>query len=79
VGCGEMSRIGPCGRHQGVRLGIGSARRPDFGDLLLDTGIRPESNTGSGDPSKVADGEVKAHLGDPGLRVRRSAPTEGSR
>ena len=37
-----------------------------------------KSNTGSGDPSKVADGEVKAHLGDPGLRVRRSAPTEGS-
>ena len=40
---------------------------PRSGDLLLDTGIRPESNTGSGDPSKVADGEVKAHLGDPGF------------
>ena len=32
----------------------------------LDTGIRPESNTCSGGPGEVPDGEVNAHLGNPG-------------
>jgi hypothetical protein len=34
--------------------------------LLLDRGIRPDSNTCSGDPSEIADGGAKAHMANPG-------------
>src|SRR3954471_19819406 len=47
-------------------IGHPARRPPRFPAYLLDSGIRPASNTGSGDPSEVADGEVKAHLGIPG-------------
>ena len=39
---------------------------PIISRLLLDRGIRPDSNTCSGDPSEIADGEAKAHPGNPG-------------
>ena len=49
------------------------AGRPGFSAYPLDWGILPESNTVSGDPSEVADGEVKAHLGNPGCYHRSPA------
>ncbi len=39
---------------------------PPCSDYPLDAGIRPASNTCSGDPGEVAEGEVNAHLGNPG-------------
>ena len=64
-----MSGIGPSAVYRGVRSGS----RP-VSVYPLDRGIRPESNTSSGDPSEVADGEVKAHLGNPGSRVGVAGP-----
>ncbi|HWT82909.1 MAG TPA: hypothetical protein VN648_29350, partial [Candidatus Methylomirabilis sp.] len=64
-----MSRIGPSGVDRGVRTGIRYAGRPDLSDYLLDKGIRHESNTCSGDPGEVAEGEVNTHLGNPGLSL----------
>ena len=61
-----MSRIGPCGVDQGVRSGTRPAGRPVFSDDPLDADIRPESNARSEGPDKVVDGEVNAHLGNPG-------------
>jgi hypothetical protein len=48
----------PSGVHRDVRSGTRPTGRPDFSDNPLDTGIRPESNTCSGDPGEVAEGEV---------------------
>lgn len=62
-----MPGIGPSAVDRGGRSASRPAGRPGFTAYPLDRGIRPASNTGSGDPSEVADGEVKAHLGNPGL------------
>jgi hypothetical protein len=60
-----MSRIGPCGVHRGVRLGIESVGRPNAADYSLETGIRPESNTRPEGPGEVPYGVVNAHLEKP--------------
>jgi hypothetical protein len=62
-----MSGIRPSAVYRDVRSGSRPAGRPDLTAYHLDRGIRPESNTSSGDPSEVADGESKAHLRNPGL------------
>ena len=61
------SRRGPSGRRTGIRL----ADRSDLADFPLDTGMRPVSNACSGEPGEVPDDEVNAHLGNPGLTLRR--------
>ena len=43
-----------------------SARGPMISRFLLDRGIRPESNTCSGDPSEIADGEATSHRANAG-------------
>ena len=55
-----MGAVGVFGRASGV---------PDIPispNYPLDTGIRPASNTCSGEPGMITDGEVNAHLGNPG-------------
>ena len=48
-----MSKIGPNGFHRRVRLGIGSAGRPEFCPTdPLGTDIQPESNPCSGGPGR---------------------------
>jgi hypothetical protein len=54
------------GVHRTVRSGIRPAGCPGFPDYPLDSGIRPASDTGSGEPDEVVVGEVSAHLGNPG-------------
>ena len=61
-------------RPRGVRSGIRPAGRPDLADFPLDTGIRPGSNRSSADAGEVPDGEVNAHLGNPGSRVGVAGP-----
>ncbi len=51
---------------EAFRTGIRYAGRPDLSNYLLAKGIRPESNMCPGDPGEVADGEIDAHLGNPG-------------
>ena len=58
---GGPNRRGPIG----ARIGIRPAGRSDLADDPLDEGIRPESNTGSGDPGEVVDGEANIHPGNP--------------
>ena len=41
----------------------------------LDTGIRSASNTDSGEQDEVFDGEVSAHLGNPGPDGSAADPT----
>ena len=56
------------------RSSMGASGPPDAPILPtypLDTRILPESNTCSGGPNGVPDGEVNAHLGNPGLRIGR--------
>ena len=64
----RRSRSG-VGRTVGGPSGLGSSIRPagrsDLADDPLDEGIRPESNTGSGDPGEVVDGEANIHPGNP--------------
>jgi hypothetical protein len=60
---GDMPGIGPSAVY---RDGRSARRTPRFLRLPPDRGIRPASNASSGDPSEVADGEVRAHLGNPG-------------
>ena len=51
-----------------------------FATYPLDTGIRPASNTGSGEPGMIADGEVNAHLENPGYNRggARNSASSGS-
>jgi hypothetical protein len=53
---------------------------PDTSVLHLPPGQehQPAPNTSSGDPSEVADGEVKAHLGIPGKESRQTASKDQS-
>src|SRR3954470_13107791 len=69
-----MPGIGPSAVDRGDRSASRPAGRPGFSAYPLDRGIRPASNAGSGDPSEVADGEVKAHLGNPGCYDPSDAP-----
>ena len=55
---------------QRCSMGHPARRSTDFDAYPLDRGNRPESNTSSGDPSEVGDGEVKAHLRNPDRRAR---------
>src|SRR3954462_2541285 len=81
-----MPGIGPSAVYRGGRSASRPAGRPGFSAYPLDRGIRPASNASSGDPSEVADGEVKAHLGNPGLitpfglrlRFVTTKPTRGN-
>ena len=63
-----MGAVGVFGRASGVPDAPISPTYP------LDTGIRPASNTCSGEPGMIADGQVNAHLGNPGLDVRCPTP-----
>ena len=72
---GHVEGIGPSGFHQGVRSGTRPAGRPSCSDYPLDAGIRPASNTCSEDPGEVAEGEVNAHLGNPGSWKARARIT----
>src|SRR5262249_44941679 len=54
------------GVHRDVRSGIRPAGCLDGSDYLLDEGIRAGSNRCSGEPDEAVDGEVNAHLGNPG-------------
>ncbi len=69
--CGrqQVIGIGPSVVDRGVRSGSQPAERPDLSAYSLDRGVPPESNTSSGDPNEVADGEANPHLGNPGSRI----------
>ena len=65
---------GPSGRSDRAS---GPPTAPDS-PFSLDTGMRPASNASSAEPGEVPDNEVNAHLGNPGLTLRRiSCATSG--
>jgi hypothetical protein len=59
----RTSRKGPSGHPDGHPACRPCRSRRFF----LDAGMRPVSNTCSGEPNEVPDNEVNAHLGNPGL------------
>ena len=69
----RTSRRGPSGHPDGH-----PACRPRRSrHFILDTGMRPVSNTCLGEPDEVRDNEVNAHLGNPGsvsVRLRKPEP-----
>ena len=44
--------------------------------FFLDAAMLPVSNACSGESDEVPDNEVNAHLGNPGLRIRKRLPQE---